>query len=85
MSVGIPASSRRPSKFAFFGFALVLVLSPHIGSAQAPKKASAIGVADGERMMRRFGEPDRLGFVYGRLGKSSELGKAHDQEEADPH
>jgi hypothetical protein len=44
MSVGISATFQRPGKFAFFGVALVLVLSPHIGSAQAPKNASAIGL-----------------------------------------
>ena len=38
-----------------------------------------VGQTDGERMMRRLGEPDRLGFVLGRLGESAELGEAHDQ------
>jgi hypothetical protein len=32
-------------------------------------------------MVRRRREPDRLGFVFGRLGKSAELGEAHDEEE----
>ena len=38
-----------------------------------------VGQADGERMLGRFGEADRLGFVLGRLGESAELGEAHDQ------
>ena len=38
--------------------------------------------ADGVRMLRRLGEPDRLGFVLGRLGESAELGEAHDQPAA---
>jgi hypothetical protein len=38
-----------------------------------------VGKSDGVRMLRRFGEPDRLGFVRGRLGESAELGQAHDQ------
>ena len=40
---------------------------------------SAVGLSDGVRMMRRPGEPDRLGFVLGRNGESTELGKTHDQ------
>ena len=35
-----------------------------------------VGQADGERMLRRCCEPDRLGFVRGRFLKSAELGKA---------
>ena len=38
-----------------------------------------VGQADGERMLGRFGEPDRLGFVLGRFGESAELGEAHSQ------
>ena len=43
-----------------------------------------MGPADGERMLRWLGEPDRLGFVLGRLGESAELGEAHDQKAAIP-
>ena len=37
-----------------------------------------VGVADSEGMLRRLGEPDRLGLVLGRLGESAELGETHD-------
>ena len=43
-----------------------------------------VGQADGERMLGRFGEPDRLGFVPGRFGESAEFGEAHDQPGAIP-
>ena len=38
-----------------------------------------VGLTDGERMLRRLGEPDRLDFVLGRLDESTELREAHDQ------
>ena len=41
--------------------------------------APKVGRADGERMMCRLGEPDRLGFVLGRLGESAKFREAHDQ------
>src|SRR5439155_21350621 len=37
-----------------------------------------VGQADGERMLRRLGEADRLGFVLGRFSESAEFGEAHD-------
>src|SRR2546426_11690966 len=42
----------------------------------------AVGLAHGVRMVRRLGEPDRLGCVLGRLGESAELGEAHDELDA---
>jgi hypothetical protein len=44
MSIDISASFRRLTKLAVFGVGLVLVMSPHPGNAQAPKKAAAIGL-----------------------------------------
>jgi hypothetical protein len=38
--------------------------------------------ADAERTLRLFSQPDRLGFVPGRLGESAELGETHDQPAA---
>ena len=43
---------------------------------QVKRARGAVGQADGVRMTRRLGEPDRLGFVLGRLGESAELGEA---------
>ncbi len=40
---------------------------------------STVGLTNGECMLRRLGEPDRLGFELGRLGESTELREAHDQ------
>jgi hypothetical protein len=37
-----------------------------------------VGLTDGERMLRRLSEPDRLGFALGRLGEPAELGDAHE-------
>jgi hypothetical protein len=46
MSIDIFASYRRSWKLAAFGFGLglVLVASPHLTNAQAPKKAASIGL-----------------------------------------
>ena len=41
-----------------------------------------VGQADRERMMRRLGEPDRLGLVLGGLAESAELGEAQCQPAA---
>jgi hypothetical protein len=49
---------------------------------EVERARGAVGQTDGVRMARRLGEPDRLGFVLGRLGESAELGKARDQEAA---
>src|SRR5207302_188739 len=49
---------------------------------KAEYAGSMVGSTNGERMMRRLGEPDRLGLILGRLGESAELGEAHDQPEA---
>ena len=38
-----------------------------------------LGLTDGVRMLRRLGEPERLGRVLGRLSESAELGEAPDQ------
>src|SRR5262245_52598413 len=43
-----------------------------------------VSQAFGVRMLGRFGEADRLGFVLGRFGESAELGKAYDQPGAIP-
>jgi hypothetical protein len=34
-----------------------------------------VGMADGEGILGRLGEADRLGLVLGRLGESTELGE----------
>ena len=40
-----------------------------------------MGHTDRERVLRRLGEPDRLGCVLGSLGESAELVEARDQNE----
>ena len=42
----------------------------------------AVGETNGERLLRRLGEPERLGFVLGGLGESAEIREAHDQPAA---
>ena len=39
------------------------------------RSGGVVRPADGVRMVRRLGEPDRLGFVLGRFGESPELGR----------
>jgi hypothetical protein len=41
-----------------------------------------LGNADRERMARGVGEPERLGSAPGRLAKSAQVGKAHNQKAA---
>ena len=36
---------------------------------EVERARGAVGQTDGERMLRRLGEPDRLGLVLGRLGE----------------
>src|SRR5690349_21912075 len=40
-----------------------------------------MGLTDGERMLRRSGEPEQLGLVQGRLGESAKFGEAVDHPE----
>jgi len=44
-----------------------------------------VGLANGVHMTDRFSELGRLGFVFGCLGESPELGEAHDQPAAIKH
>jgi len=41
-----------------------------------------VGKAEGERVLRWFGEPDRIGCARDRLFESAELGEAQDEVEA---
>ena len=64
-------------------------LNPQGACAQSPLRrwstlAANRGHADGEGMLGRFGDPDRLGFGFGRFVESSELREAHDQASAIP-
>ena len=60
----------------------VLDQCPRLGPValeEAERPCGEVGPADGMRVLRRFGEPNRLGFVLGGFGESAELGKAHGQ------
>ena len=49
---------------------------------EVERARGVVGQADGVRVARWSGEPDHLGFVFGRLGEPAQVGEADEQPEA---